>query len=264
MFCRRDGTNLLSDPEAILVAAAARYTQTTAPHAVTADETLPWHPDHPDQQGDKTLHPCDLVPPVVPSLFRDSAAGLLHRNLFDRVLHKLSERTAAGPDGLPNELLKFAPQTFKRALFELFQQCWKLGEIPSSWKESITTLLYKANDPTVLKNYRPVGLLRTIYKLFSAVMTEMLTSYTEWPGALTDSQEGGRPARNCKRQLQLFHAIISDAKLHGLNLEVLWIDFANAFGFTSHCRFRQVLKLAGIPEDAIKLIMSMYTGSPHG
>ena len=59
----RDGTDLLSDPEAILVAAAAQYTQTTAPHAVTADETPPWHPNHPDQQSDKTLDPCDLAPP---------------------------------------------------------------------------------------------------------------------------------------------------------------------------------------------------------
>ena len=60
-------------------------------------------------------------------------------------------------------------------------------------------------------------------------MTEMLTSYTEWPRALTESQEGGRPERNCERQLQLLHTIISDAKLHGLNLEILYINTFHQF-----------------------------------
>ena len=60
-------------------------------------------------------------------------------------------------------------------------------------------------------------------------MTEMLTSYTEWPGALTESQEGGRPERNCERQLQLLQTIISDAMLHGLNLEILYINTFHQF-----------------------------------
>jgi hypothetical protein len=71
------------------------------------------------------------------------------------------------------------PQQFHDLLFLVFQQCYKQQKIPTSWKTSLTILLYKKADPTLLTNYRPIALANTIYKLFTSTITAQLANYGE-------------------------------------------------------------------------------------
>jgi len=64
---------------------------------------------------------------------------------LDEVAHaisKLRNGRAAGPDGIPPELLKCAIGTDSRALHSLFIQVWRSGRIPSAWKDGILVALY--------------------------------------------------------------------------------------------------------------------------
>jgi len=75
-------------------------------------------------------------------------------------IRKLRNGRAAGPDGIPPELFKYAINPISKALHEIFIQVWRTGHVPSDWKDGILIALYKGKGPKVhCSSYRPITLL---------------------------------------------------------------------------------------------------------
>jgi hypothetical protein len=89
------------------------------------------------------------------------------------------------------------PIQFHNLLYLLFHQCYKQQQIPALWKTSLTILLYKKADPSILTNHRSVALANTIYNFFTSTITAQLANYGEKHQILQNSQE-----RCTSRQLQ--------------------------------------------------------------
>ncbi|KAK4519499.1 uncharacterized protein ATC70_009735 [Mucor velutinosus] len=77
--------------------------------------------------------------------------------------------SSPGPDGLPYEILhlvmKFPP--FHDLIQLVYSKALKKGKFPPHWKESVMCLLYRKGDPAEMKNYRPLSLANSDYKLFT-------------------------------------------------------------------------------------------------
>jgi hypothetical protein len=153
------------------------------------------------------------------------------------------------------------PDNFHTMLFLFFKHCYKQKKIPASWKTSLTILLYKKGDPSLLTNHRPIALANTIYKLFTSSLTLMLSAYGEKYQILHDSQEGFRAERSTSRQLQLLIAALEDARFTNQNIYLLYIDFKNAFGSLDYARLLAIMKDLGYPLDAVTLIGNIYAQS---
>jgi hypothetical protein len=180
---------------------------------------------------------------------------------YDICLKYLGNNKAPGPDNIPNSILKNMPSQFHDLLFLLFQQCYKQQQIPTSWKKSLTILLYKKSDPTILTNHRPIALANTIYKFFTSTITAQLANYGEKYQILQNSQEGFRQERCTSRQLQTLIAALEDSKLTQQDIYILYIDFKNAFGSIDHARLLSIMAELGYPQDAINLIGNIYSNS---
>jgi hypothetical protein len=128
------------------------------------------------------------------------------------------------------------PKLFHNLLFLIFQQCYIQQQIPTLRKTSLTTLLYKKSDPTILTNHRPIALANTIYKLFISTITAQLANYGEKHQILQNSQEGFRQERCTSRHLQTLIAALEDSRLTQQDIYLLYIDFKNAFGSIDHAR----------------------------
>ena len=150
------------------------------------------------------------------------------------------------------------PPSFHHILFLFFTHCYKLKQIPTSWKTSLTILLYKKGDPSVLTNYRPIALANTIYKFFTSTLTSILSAYGERHQILHNSQEGFRAERCTSRHLQLLIAALEDVQFTNQDI-YLDIDFKNAFGSIDHARLLAIVKDLGFPEDAVKLVGNIYS-----
>jgi hypothetical protein len=107
-----------------------------------------------------------------------SISNTFDRITYDLCLKYLSNSKAPGLDNIPNSISKNMPNQFHNLLFLLFQECYK-QQIPNSWKTSLTILLYKKSDPSILTNHRPIALANTIYKLFTSTITTQFTNYGE-------------------------------------------------------------------------------------
>ncbi len=47
-----------------------------------------------------------------------------------------------------------------------------LGVTPLTWQENFVKLIYKKNEATKIKNYRPISLLNTIFKIWESILYE--------------------------------------------------------------------------------------------
>jgi hypothetical protein len=114
------------------------------------------------------------------------------------------------------------PRHFHDLLYLLFQQCYKQQQIPTTWKTSLTILLYTKSDPTILTNHIPITLTNTIYKLFTSTITAQLANYGEKYQILQNSQEGFRQERCTSRQLQTLIAALEDSRLTQQDISTLY------------------------------------------
>jgi hypothetical protein len=185
----------------------------------------------------------------------------LDRNTYDLCLKNIDNNKAPGPDNIPNSILKNMPTPYHDLLYLLFHQCYKQQQILASWKTSLTILLYKKSDPTIITNHRPIALANTIYKLFTSTITIQLANYGEKYQILQNSQEGFRQERCTSRQLQTLIAALEDSRLTQQDIYLLYIDFKNAFGSIDHARLLAIMADLGYPQDAINLIGNIYSNS---
>jgi hypothetical protein len=188
-------------------------------------------------------------------------ANTFDKNTYDICLKYLGNNKALGPNNIPNSILKNMPTQFHNLLYLLFHQCYKQQQIPTSWKTSLTILLYKKFDPSILTNHRPIALANTIYKFFTSTITAQPANYGEKYQILQNRQEGFRQERCTSRQLQTLIAALEDSRLTQQDIYLLYIDFKNAFGSIDHARLLAIMIDLGYPQDAINLIGNIYSNS---
>ena len=180
---------------------------------------------------------------------------------YNLCLKNLANNKTPSPNRIPNSILKNMPFSFHQIFFLFFIHCYKLKQIPTSWKISLTILLYKKGNPILLTNYRPIALANTIYKFFTSTLTSILSTYGERHQILHDSQEGFRAERCISRQFQLLIAALEDAQFTNQDIYLLYIDIKNAFGSIDHARLLAIMKDLGYREDAVKLVGNIYSQS---
>lgn len=67
----------------------------------------------------------------------------LDHETYDICLKHLANNKTTFPDKIPNAILRNMPESFHKLLFIFITHYYKQKQIPSSWKISLTILLYK-------------------------------------------------------------------------------------------------------------------------
>ena len=180
------------------------------------------------------------------------------RKLFDTALSRLPNGKRPG-DGVYNEWLKNIPEDLKAYIFEWLRSLYEDGaQLPAWFVRSSTILLYKKGDPTLVKNYRPIALSGSIYKLYTRCITMMLQDFAEKNGLLNRTQEGFRPAMGTSRLLSYFLNTLEDAHITNKNLYILYVDFTSAFNTIGHRQLKFILEWMGYPEPIRRALERIY------
>lgn len=91
-----------------------------------------------------------------------------------RALKSLPAGKAPGIDGLPAEFLKLFWHELKDDLLQVLRSCFDNGCLSESMRMSIITLIYKKDSRENIKNYRPISLLCTDYKIIAKCLAERM------------------------------------------------------------------------------------------
>ena len=108
------------------------------------------------------------------------------------------------------------------------------------------TPVWKKSDREDPSDYRPISITNHILKVIERVISEQLTNYLADNSVLSSDQHGGRAGRSTLTQLIHQHDIILDELSKGNNLEVVYLDFANAFDLVDVSILLHKLKEIGI------------------
>ena len=196
----------------------------------------------------------------IPRVPRDSGETLrdpVASDDYDYLLSQLLNGLAPGPDAIPYELWKGAPDALKCILLNCINAILR-GDSPPppSWLGGLVRFLFKKGDALSLSCYRPVCLLDTAYKILSAILTDRLYRLAERHGLLDASQEGFRKLHSTQRQVQSLHWAFETAAERLEQVYCVYLDFANAFNSIDHEALWRWLRELNIPD--IDLLQTLY------
>ena len=134
-------------------------------------------------------------------------------NELSKVIRKLPNGKAPGPDGIPNEVWKRILNTVGKELARVITGILRLGELPGSFKESTTVALRKEKkkDYSLPGSYRPIVCENTIAKIVEKVIADGITREAEERGLLLWNQIGARKNRSTLSALELLTGSIQTA-----------------------------------------------------
>uniref|UniRef100_A0A670HN63 Reverse transcriptase domain-containing protein n=1 Tax=Podarcis muralis TaxID=64176 RepID=A0A670HN63_PODMU len=94
---------------------------------------------------------------------------------IEEAIKDLKRGKAPGPDGFTAGYYKEMKSILMGPLKETMNNILRKGEIPETWKEAYITFIPKQDaDRTQVKNYRPISLLNTDYKIFAGILARRL------------------------------------------------------------------------------------------
>ena len=168
---------------------------------------------------------------------------------------RLKRYKSPGPDGIPNELLREGGAPVTEMLTTLFKLVWRAELVPCAWRHGVITSLFKAGDRAECNNYRPITLLPTIGKLFTAIMATRLERFVR----LHDHQSAFRKARGTMDPLFVFSATILERKARGLRTHAFFLDLKKAYDMVWHDGLFYKLHKKGVKAKTWRLIWDMYS-----
>ena len=95
-------------------------------------------------------------------------------------------------------------------LTSIFEICRVNARIPHSWRRSTTILIHKRGDESNIRNWRPISLQNTLYKIYAAVISRRLAQWAVADNILSPSQKGFLPFEGCAEHNFLLQSALSD------------------------------------------------------
>ncbi len=164
----------------------------------------------------------------------------------ENILSSLPLGKASGPDGINNRVLKELKSELAIPLTDLFNTSLRRGYFPNVWKEANVCPIFKAGDPSIASNYRPISLLNTISKVLERAVFKYLYNHFKDNNILTPLQSGFVPGDSTVNQLTFLYNTFCRALDDGKEVRVVFCDISKAFDRVWHTGLLLKLKAAGV------------------
>ena len=144
-----------------------------------------------------------------------------------QALKTFAKNKAPGNDGITIEFYqKFWP-VFGKLLVNALNEGYREGELTSSQRQAVITLLDKGKDRTLLKNWRPISLLNTDYKIATKALSNRIKQLL--PNLINKDQVGYVQGRNILENIRTLQDIVTYTKEQNMPGMLICIDFEKAF-----------------------------------
>ena len=179
---------------------------------------------------------------------------------LNAILHKLKKRKAAGPDDLPIEFYKWLDQENRTQVLNLLNHWWNTGDFPKHKLDAYVASIFKKGDPKKQENYRPISLLNSIYKIYTAIMQKRIAAAID--DKIQETQYGFRKAKSTTMPLACIRRILERAEASKNPCFLVFLDWEKAFDRVRQDKLIEALTRIGFPPKYIQMIKSIYN-EPH-
>ena len=174
----------------------------------------------------------------------------------EEVIHAINQGKAGrapGMTGFTKEFYRFFSEDLIGFIMAYIRHTERMGILSDNQRLGVITLLPKGDkEKKLLKNWRPITLLPTLYKIVSTVINNRFRKVL--PDLIHQDQKGfvdGRYMGEVTRQL---YETIEDAHTYDKKGLIVGVDFEKAFDSLSHDFIKEVLKIMGFDGKLIKWV----------
>lgn len=172
-----------------------------------------------------------------------------------RAVNTLKLKSAPGPDGIPARLLKSLWGIIKIPLTNTIN--WHLinNQLPTDYLTAKLRLIPKKGDSRIMKNWRPITVLNSKYKLLSSAYTNRVKTVVN--KIVGTAQKGFSSIRRAHEVLLNLSKEISTRAYDTAPSCTISFDFAAAFDTIDHDYIYAVMRFFGFPANMIGILRTM-------
>jgi exonuclease III len=206
------------------------------------------------------------IAPSFPPWVEGRSLGELAPPVFDlsapyteelvKTITKCKRYKAPGPDGIPMELFKELSTPQVAQVADCLAKWWVEEAIPADFLAAKVILIFKKGSTQSLDNYRPISLLPTLYKLFSAVVQQRLAAAIDH--LLHPQQYGFRARRGTTQAIHHIRRIIQTGERAGERTHLVLLDWRKAFDTVTHESITYALQRLHVPSKLINIVCALY------
>jgi exonuclease III len=244
-----DGGNIVTEPKAILEEErkfySTLYTEKETANAVDKDEAKQYFLNRKDlntvNEDDKELLESEVS-----------------YNEICNAIKELPNGKTPGSDGIPIDFYKVFWTKISKMVEDSINYGIKEKNLSLEQKRAVLSLLPKqGKDIRLLKNWRPISLLNSDYKILAKIVAIRLL--TVIPYVINNDQAGcikGRVIFNNIRSMTDIINYVNERNLHGI---LAFVDYEKAFDSVSWKYMYDCLNALNFGENFINFIKTMYS-----
>ena len=188
--------------------------------------------------------------PKLTDIQKEKTKGLITVDELTKYLKKSRNGVSPGSSGFTNEFYKFFWIDLKLLIAKAVNYGYEHGSLSVTQRLGIITLIPKGDkDKNHLKNWRPLTLLNTIYKMVSGCIAERIKPYLDT--IIHGDQKGFVSERYIGEAIRTTYDIIDWAKANNKTGIILLIDFEKAYDSLSFKYIKKCLTFFNFSQDII-------------
>ena len=175
-----------------------------------------------------------------------------------KAISKMKNRKCADEGGLVADMFKHASREFLECLLQAFNRMLSAGELDSSWRRTLFTMIPKSGDRKDPANWRPIAVLRVSYKIFSRLIHERLKPILE--DHQSPDQRGFRPKCSVEDAFLVFEGVTGKSIEWNIPVWMASLDLKKAFDRVEYPALFEALRTQGVSSGYLALLAEMYRG----
>jgi hypothetical protein len=204
--------------------------------------------------------PEDFLPPPTQ---HELHLGTISQAEVVNTMRALESKSSLDVDGVSIKLLKEVALEIGTPLTHIFNISVKEGVFPNQLKTSRVVPIFKAGDPTLCDNYRPIALLSSLSKTLEKIVANRLTNHLVNHKLLFEGQFGFQRNRNTEQNLVRIVNYISSKMNNGEYCLGVFLDLKKAFDVCSHEILLKKLNNLGIRGVAARWFENYLSDRKH-
>lgn len=174
-------------------------------------------------------------------------------------LQKLNGRSAPGPDGVTNKMLRNLDDKSIRIITAEINRIWEAGVFPDEWKVASVVLIPKPGRSPGAENLRPISLTSCLGKVAEHVINDRISKHIEDARLFPNNLIGFRPHLSTQDVMLLIKHDILDNDTRDTRA-ILGLDLEKAFDNVSHRHILDSISRLNLGERFYNFVQS-FLGS---
>ncbi|GFU98370.1 RNA-directed DNA polymerase from mobile element jockey [Trichonephila clavipes] len=174
---------------------------------------------------------------------------------ISKIIYKLQNKKASGPDNIPNYALKLLPLNAITHLTKIINTCLKHRYFPTLWKSANVIMLPKPNqNHKLVNNYRPISFLCGMAKIYEKVILNRIKQHCDTINCIPPEQCGFRNNHSTIHQLIRVTNIINEGYTYKFFTVGVFLDVKRAFDKMWHDGLIYKTIKLNFPEYLVKIV----------